>query len=571
MKKNFTNQSNFIYYCLIFFITLVINFSCLYFEYVYRNQTIYFPVSYGFSTLKDNPFSQAEYLWGWSNGRWFGALLESYIFFPLINSLFDLKISTFIGIFFTSICSIIFFKFLLKSELNKIENLSISIGIFTLPGFLYFNFMGAINSQLTLILTMISGYILFDKNIFTKKINLATAIGLFFLAASNYTPAIFLIAIYPVSYFFFFNNNSQETKKQFFKYLFFIILNLFLFYIFKTFLISVLYDLLHFKFLNIYSFFKNEHQQYSTELIINLYAIKNTFYKIYLIFTQWIINDLNIWNIYPNFLTTFLSIIFFLFFQKKLLNNYKKKYFYYSLILYLLPIIIWLPFKTNLITYRGSIGTASIVVILFFYIIFDLNKKVFLSSKIFLIFILTVIILNSSFNQYQNTKNASLEFVYIKESLQKIESGKNHIHIILPEVGYSYTGLTSINEEFNRPSVLSWQEMSRYINSAFVGINGSWSDVKIIVDDCKTTVGKLNDKKFIYYNIEFPSKWDIPQCLKKLKANSILITWSYPYSLDQKKLRFRQRYTDLSEGMLINNINISSNTLIIDMNDLNKK
>jgi hypothetical protein len=134
-------------------------------------------------------------------------------------------------------------------------------------------------------------------------------------------------------------------------------------------------------------------------------------------------------------------------------------------------------------------------VILFFYIIFDLNKKVFLSSKIFLIFILTVVILNSTFNQYQNTKNASLEFVYIKESLQKIESGKNHIHIILPEVGYSYTGLTSINEEFNRPSVLSWQEMSRYINSVFVGINGSWSDVKIIVDDCKTTAGKLNDKK----------------------------------------------------------------------------
>jgi len=571
MKKNFINQSNFIYYCLIFFITLFINFSCLYFEYVYRNQTIYFPVSYGFSTLKDNPFSQAEYLWGWSNGRWFGALVESYIFFPLINSLFDLKISTFIGIFFTSICSIIFFKFLLKSELNKFENLSISIGIFTLPGFLYFNFMGAINSQLTLILIMISGYILFNKNIFTKKINLAIAIGLFFLAASNYTPAIFLIAIYPVSYFFFFNNNSQENKKQFFKYLFFIILNLFLFYIFKTFLISVLYDLLHLKFLNIYSFFKNEHQQYSTELIINLYAIKNTFYKIYLIFTQWIINDLNIWNIYPNFLTTFLSIIFFLFFQKKLLNNYKKKYFYYSLILYILPIIIWLPFKTNLITYRGSIGTASIVVILFFYIIFDLNKKVFLSSKIFLIFILTVIILNSTFNQYQNTKNASLEFVYIKESLQKIESGKNHIHIVLPEVGYSYTGLISINEEFNRPSVLSWQEMSRYINSVFVSINGSWSDVKIIVDDCKTTAGTLNDKKFIYYNIEFPSKWDVAQCLKKLKANSILITWSYPYSLNQKKLRFRQRYADLSEGMLINNINITSNTLIIDMNDLNKK
>ena len=571
MKKNFINHSNFIYYCLIFFITLIVNFSCLYFEYVYRNQTIYFPVSYGFSTLKDNPFSMVEYLWGWSNGRWFGALVESYIFFPLINSLFDLKISTFIGIFFTSICSIIFFKFLVKSELNKFENLSISIGIFTLPGFLYFNFIGTINSQLTLILVMISGYILFDKNIFTKKINLATAIGLFFLAASNYTPAIFIITIYPVSYFFFFNNNSQETKKQFFKYLFFIILNLFLFYIFKTFLISVLYDLLHLKFLNIYSFFKNEHQQYSTELIINLYAIKNTFYKIYLIFTQWIINDLNIWNIYPNFLTTFLSIIFFLFFQKKLLNNYKKKYFYYSLILYILPIIIWLPFKTNLITYRGSIGTASIVVILFFYIIFDLNKKVFLSSKIFLIFILTVIILNSTFNQYQNTKNASLEFVYIKESLQKIESGKNHIHIVLPEVGYSYTGLISINEEFNRPSVLSWQEMSRYINSVFVGINGSWSDVKIIVDDCKTTAGKLNDKKFIYYNIEFPSKWDVAQCLKKLKANSILITWSYPYSLNQKKLRFRQRYADLSEGMLINNINISSNTLIIDMNDLNKK
>jgi hypothetical protein len=431
--------------------------------------------------------------------------------------------------------------------------------------------MGAINSQLTLILIMISGYILFNKNIFTKKINLAIAIGLFFLAASNYTPAIFLIAIYPVSYFFFFNNNSQETKKQFLKYLFFIILNLFLFYIFKTFLISVLYDLLHLKFLNIYSFFKNEHQQYSTELIINLNVIKNTFYKIYLIFTQWIINDLNIWNIYPNFLTTFLSIIFFIFFQKKLLNNYKKKYFYYSLILYILPMIIWLPFKTNLITYRGSIGTTSIVVILFFYIIFDLNKKVFLSSKIFLIFILTVIILNSSFNQYQNTKNASLEFVYIKESLQKIGSGKNHIHIILPEVGYSYTGLTSINEEFNRPSVLSWQEMSRYINSVFVSINGSWSDVKIIVDDCKTTADKLNDKKFIYYNIEFPSKWDVTQCLKKLKANSILITWSYPYSLNQKKLRFRQRYADLSEGMLINNINISSNTLIIDMNDLNKK
>lgn len=63
---------------------------------------------------------------------------------------------------------------------------------------------------------------------------------------------------------------------------------------------------------------------------------------------------------------------------------------------------------------------------------------------------------------------------------------------------------------------------------------------------------------------------DVAKCLKNLKNNSILLTWSYPYSLNQKKLKFQQQYTDLTEGISIDKANTSANTLIIDMNNLKR-
>ena len=71
--------NRFIDFSLIILIIFIANFSSLYFEQAYRNNTIYFPVDYGYD-IKNNPFSQAEYAWGWSNGRWLGAIIESEFF-----------------------------------------------------------------------------------------------------------------------------------------------------------------------------------------------------------------------------------------------------------------------------------------------------------------------------------------------------------------------------------------------------------------------------------------------------------------------------------------------------------
>ena len=121
-----------------------INLGSILFETVYRDNTIYFPVDYNYQNLKENPFSQVQYDWGWSNARWFGALLESFFTFKKINTLQDLQNSKIIGIFINCLAAIIFFYFAHKINQDVFLNLVVSLGIFSLPAFLYWNFMGGL-------------------------------------------------------------------------------------------------------------------------------------------------------------------------------------------------------------------------------------------------------------------------------------------------------------------------------------------------------------------------------------------------------------------------------------------
>ena len=66
IKKNI-NQT-YIYSFIFILLTawfFFINYGNVIFDYSYRNNTIYFPVDYNLANLKKNPFSQAEYDWGW--------------------------------------------------------------------------------------------------------------------------------------------------------------------------------------------------------------------------------------------------------------------------------------------------------------------------------------------------------------------------------------------------------------------------------------------------------------------------------------------------------------------------
>ena len=569
-----------------------INLGSILFETVYRDNTIYFPVDYNYQNLKENPFSQVQYDWGWSNARWFGALLESFFTFKKINTLQDLQNSKIIGIFINCLAAIIFFYFAHKINQDVFLNLVVSLGIFSLPAFLYWNFMGGFNQQFTLILVMVLGYSLCKTN---NKILILFLYLVSFLCLSSYSPLIFFILIYP-SYILLFDRYDKYNKKLIFKkFFFFIIISCFSFLIFKTFFVETLYNFFHKDLLQIYPYIENTHPNYNTNTDFTSQAIILIFFKIFLFITLWFKSDLNLWNIYMSWLPLIILIIILFFmkrknnieffkvsndendfsirFIKKNILNIKYKQVMYVFILYLLPVLAWLPLGSTLVVYRATVSTAAILYLFYIYI---LCEVAFPNFKKFLLFFLLLLSFSLSFHSsYQNAKNANIEFKFVKNKLSNEENEINHIHIVQPEVGYGYNGYPSINEEFNRPSMLTWQENSRYINSAIKEIN----KVNYIPHDCYTKVYDLDGYKFPIYKVAFPTKWDLNYCINNLKDNWVLVTFSHPHKYvndginNHSHLKRRSRYQDLTFGLdikALKNYELEK-TLIIDLNEIQPK
>ena len=548
--------NKFIDFSLIILIIFIANFSSLYFEQAYRNNTIYFPVDYGYN-VKDNPFSQAEYLWGWSNGRWLGAIIESEFFFKHINSLKDLQLSRLIGVILTSLSAYIFYLFILNVN-NKnycFKRALLSGLLFILPGFLYFNFMGAINSQLTVFLVILTGYLFYKTSSIFLYILLFI---IFFLCLSNYTPISLLILVFP-AYFVLQQIKLDEKVYILKKYLIFVVFSFIFFYIFKTFLLEIFYNIYHGNFYSSeYPFFKNEHPQYKTEFNLSL---KHYLKKIFIYFNVWLINDLNLWNIYSSKLIGF--VIFLIIYKYYLLKNFKKNKteILIIFIIYIIPIIIWMPFQTTLVPYRGIIGTQIIIFIILSHITLNIKNRNFRYFYALVLVAMTV----STYNSYINAKGAFLEFNFVKSKLLKINEKTKHIHIIQPKVGTGFLGNRSIELEFNRPSNLTWQETTRYLNAAYISLK---KNRKIYFHDCETTV--VINKNKVVYNMKFPTMWDIEKCINDLPLNNILVTWEHPHQFDQSNLNFMSRYNELHKGMSLDKTKHKS-TLFIDFNELMKK
>ena len=567
----------------------VVNFGSVYFETAFRDNTIYFPLNYGFENIKENPFSQVQYDWSWSNARWFNALLESHFLFKHINSLQDLHIAKFIGIILNIISAIIFYCFSRNINSNKLLNITIALGIFSLPGFIYWNFLGGLNQHITFLMVTITGYILAKSN---NKFIIFFCYLLFFICASSYTPLIFLILIFPVYIILFDENNLYNKKKTFYKFAYFLILSCIIFFIFKTFLIEYFYNLIHEDILNIYPFFENTHKNYNTNTSFSGQALVLLVFKIFLYLTIWLKSDFNFWNIYASWIPVliFLILIVFLYKKRKLmLFNYKNsietfeiiinkslfsntniKKIFYVLILYLLPILAWLPLGSTLIVYRVTASTSAIIFMTLIFILERFDEKKYF--KLCLYFLLLSAFVFSSHNSFYNAKNSYLEFNFVASKLKNINKNTKHIHVIQPIVGLGYTGLTSVNEEFNRPNLLTWQENSRFLNAALSTVKNS----KFLLDDCETRVYEDKNYNFPIYKNSFPSNWDIANCIKNLEKNFVLVTYSHPHKYVDNQLNNhshlyrRSRYTDLTKGLDLNeNKNfVSTNTIIIDLNEI---
>lgn len=599
IKKNI-NQT-YIYSFIFILLTawfFFINYGNVIFDYSYRHNTIYFPVDYNLANLKKNPFSQAEYDWGWSNARWLGAIIESEVIYPNINNIYQLKIAKIIGISINIFCSFIFFHFLRKINISNYKSFIVSASIFSLPGFLYFNHIGAITSHITYLFAVITGYFLYFSQSFKMYILLLI---IFLMSLSIYSPIIFIILIFPASAILFSEKNVEliDDVKVFKKFFYFVITSLIIFFFFKTFLLKLLYEIYHNKeILEYYIFFENDHINYNTNTDFTGKFIILVLFKIFLFFTVWLKSDFNFWNIYSFWLPVLLFLIFYIYFLKKnkirfiFLNNEKNlfsinidkysfrnslnKKFFLTLGLYLFPVLMWLPFETTLIVYRNTSGTSAIALLLLMFIINNLYKKKINTFIFGSIFLVSTII--SFSNVYFNAKSSFLEFNFAKNELKKINQDTKHIHVIQPKVGFSYLGFKSLNEEFNRPSILTWQENSRYINSALR--DTSIPRVKeIVLHDCKTKAHNINKLNFPYYKIEFPNKWDIEKCLQGLKKNWILITFSHPHAYVDNKINNhshldrRSRYSDLVKGLNLETLSkeIKDVTIVIDFNKINVK
>ena len=591
------NKNNKILFFFSYFVLFIIwfysiNLGTILFETVYRDNTIYFPVDYNYLNLKDNPFSQVQYDWGWSNARWFGAILESFFTYKKINSLQDLQTSKLFGIFINCLSAMIFFYFTEKINRDTFLNITVSLGIFSLPAFLYWNFLGGFNQHFTLVVVMMLGYMLFRTE---NKILIFFLFLISFLCLSSYTPLIFLILIYP-SYIILFDKNNNYNKKLIFrKFFFFIIVSCLSFLIFKTFFVETIYDFFHKDLLEIYPYFENTHPNYNTNTDFTSQAVILIFFKLFLYITIWFKSDLNLWNIYISWLPLIILFAILFFIKRKnktkflkisnddnnftiqvLKNNLfgvKFKQSMYVLILYLLPVLAWLPLGSTLIVYRATVSTAAMLYLFYIYIICE---EAFPNIKKYFLFILLAVSFLFSFqSSFQNAKNASIEFEYVKKKLFEVEKEINHIHIVHPEVGYGYNGYPSINEEFNRPSMLTWQENSRYINSAIKEIN----KINYIPHDCYTKVYDLDGYKFPIYKVAFPTKWDLNYCINNLKDNWVLVTFSHPHKYvndginNHSHLKRRSRYQDLTFGLDIKKLKNHEleKTLIIDLNEIQPK
>jgi hypothetical protein len=590
----FFNKKIYIYFFfLLWFFS--INLGTLIFETIYRDNTIYFPVSYNFLNLKENPFSQVQYDWGWSNGRWLGALFESNFIFKIINTVNDLQISKIIGIFLNFVASIIFFTFLQNIKKNYLRNFIISTGIFSLPGFIFWNFLGGLNQHLTYVVTIIIGFYLHQT-----KSNVSLGLLYFFsyFCFTNYPPLFFLILIFPVSIILFDNKSFIQNFDIFKKYLFVIIFTAFFFYISKTFFIEYIYKFVHGDLANVYPYFYNNHPNYTTSNIFNPKNFLLIFYKLYLYITLWFKSDFNFWNIYISWIPVI--IFFFLIYlllknkfniyssvnsassinkkinQKNFTNNCTNKY-YLIIALYFLPIFIWLPLNSQVIAYRTTASTSAIIFLLLIHILENFRNKKF--KLYFFYFLIFFSYTSSSFNCFQNARNAYLEFKYVTEKLKQIDKKIKHVHIMQPEVGYGYNGLPSINEEFNRPSLLTWQENTRYLHAAGLQIDNFMT----IFHDCETNVYVDKNFNFPIYKVAFPKKWDLETCLNNLRPSWVLVTFSHPHRYvdealnNQDHLNIRSRYTDLTDqsyedlNYKVSNYFLRTDTLIINLSEIQKK
>ena len=187
--KNKKLLNFFVFFLLFLLLFFFINYGNIFYDSAYRNNTIYFPVNYNFSDLKENPFSQVEYDWGWSNSRWLGAIIESKLIYPNINNIYELKVAKIIGIIINIISAFIFFNFLKKINISNYKSFVISACTFSLPGFLYFNFIGTLTSHITYFFVVIIGYALYFSK--TLKTFFALTILFFFLYINLFSISIF--------------------------------------------------------------------------------------------------------------------------------------------------------------------------------------------------------------------------------------------------------------------------------------------------------------------------------------------------------------------------------------------
>jgi len=262
--------------------------------------------------------------------------------------------------------------------------------------------------------------------------------------------------------------------------------------------------------------------------------------------------------------------------KKDFINNCKNKY-YLIIALYLLPILIWLPLNSQIIAYRTTASTSAIIFLLLIYILENFRNKKF--KLYFFYFLIFFSYISSFFNCFQNARNAYLEFKYVTKELRQVDKKIKHIHIIQPEVGYGYNSLPSINEEFNRPSLLTWQENTRYLQAAGLQID----NFKTIFHDCETKVYVDKNFNFPIYKVAFPKKWNLEKCLNNLKPNWVLVTFSHPHRYvegalnNQDHLDIRSRYTDLTDQSYEDlnykepNYFLRTDTLIINLNEIQKK
>ena len=244
--------------------------------------------------------------------------------------------------------------------------------------------------------------------------------------------------------------------------------------------------------------------------------------------------------------------------------------------LYSIPIVAWLPFQTTLIVFRNTFSTSAIILLLLFFFINNLFKSKKNTFLFFILFLFSTVL--SFINVHNNAKSSFLEFNFTKKQLAKINEDTKHIHIIHPPVGYSYLGFKSFNEEFNRPSVLTWQENSRFINSALLDISNI-KNKKIVLHDCETIAKQENKLPFPFYKTAFPTNWDLKNCIKKLKKNWVLITFFHPHNYVDKSLNNHShlnrqaRYSDLVRGLNLSKFSNEDikNTLVIDYNQIYSK